>query len=108
MTNFKQYLDECGIKHELKITHTPEENGTAERMNRTLLNLTRSMLHHRKIDLVFWGEAIATACYIRKRVKSRALPPNTTHINFGMELNRTSLTCEHLGLHAGTLYPRIK
>eukprot|EP00171_Calliarthron_tuberculosum_P022901 IDg22901t1 len=53
-------------------------NGVTERMNRTLLNLARSMLHHKGIDRRFWAEAISTAVYIRNRVTSRALPPNTT------------------------------
>eukprot|EP00171_Calliarthron_tuberculosum_P007424 IDg7424t1 len=36
------------------------------------------MLHHKGIKLEFWGEAINTAAYIRNRVTSRGIPPNTT------------------------------
>jgi len=75
---FKAYLAQHGIKHELTVAYTPQQNGVAERMNRTLLDLTRAMLHHKKIDKIFWAEALTTAVYIRNRVTSRALSPNLT------------------------------
>ena len=47
-------------------------------MNRTLIDLVRSMLHHKGIDKQFWAEALSTAVYVRNRVTSRGLPPDTT------------------------------
>lgn len=44
--DFKKFLAENGINHELTVAYTPQQNGVAERMNRTLLDLTRAMLHH--------------------------------------------------------------
>ena len=47
--------------------HTPQQNGTAERkINRSLLNAARSMLHAAKLEIQskFWEEAIAKTCYI--------------------------------------------
>ena len=76
--NFKAFLAEHGIKHELTVTYTPQQNGVAERMNRTLLNLDRAMLHHNDVAKRFWPEAIATAVYVHNRVTSRALPPQKT------------------------------
>ncbi len=75
---FKEYLSQHGIEHQLTIAYTPQQNGVAERMNRTLLDLIRSMLHTAKIEKRFWAEALSTAVYIRNRVTSRALPDNTT------------------------------
>ena len=75
---FKEFLLENGIKHELTVVYTPQQNGVAERMNRTLLNLVRSMLYHNNIPKKFWAEALATAVYARNRVTSRALPQNVT------------------------------
>ena len=75
---FKSYLEENGIKHQLTIAYTPQQNGVAERMNRTLLDLVRSMLHHANMDKRFWAEALSTAVYIRNRVTSRSLPTDTT------------------------------
>lgn len=75
---FKNFLSEHGIKHQLTVPYTPQQNGIAERMNRTLLNLVRSMLHHKNIPTHFWAEAFSTAVYIRNRVLSRSVPQNST------------------------------
>ena len=75
---FKEFLQENGIKHELTVVYSPQQNGIAERLNRTLLNLVRSMLYHHNIPKKFWAEALATAVYVRNRVTSRALPRNIT------------------------------
>ena len=75
---FKKYLEDHGIHHQETTAYTPQQNGVAERMNRTLINLVRSMLHHKDIGKEFWAEALDTAVYVRNRVTSRGLPPNTT------------------------------
>ena len=51
--DFKQYLSENGIHHQLTVAYTPQHNGVAERMNRTLLDLVRSMLHHKSLPKHF-------------------------------------------------------
>ena len=86
---FKKYLADHGIHHQLTVAYTPQQNGVAERMNRTLMNLVRSMLHHKSIDKRFWAEALATAVYVRNRVTSRGLPLNLTphHIWMGCAPN---------------------
>ena len=43
---FKIYLKSKGLHHELTVPHCPEQNGVAERMNRTLMEMARSMLAH--------------------------------------------------------------
>ena len=43
-SKFEAYLKSEGVRHELTIPKTPEQNGVAERMNRTLVEATRSML----------------------------------------------------------------
>ena len=72
---FKKWLQESGIKHELTVAYSLESNGTAERLNRTLLDTARNLLHdarniphHEQL----WAEAVNTACYIRKRLHSTA------------------------------------
>ena len=85
--DFKQYLSENGIHHQLTVAHTPQKNGVAERMNKTLLDLVRSMLHHKLLPKHFWAEALVTALYVyvRNRVTSRSLPSNVTpyHVCLG-------------------------
>lgn len=45
-TEFQVYLKEKGIRHELTVPHSPQQNGVAERMNRTLVESARSMIVH--------------------------------------------------------------
>lgn len=59
-TPFKTYLSKNGIKHQLTVHHTPHQNGVAERMDRTLMNLVRSMVHHKNLDKQMWAEALST------------------------------------------------
>ena len=46
---------------------TPELNGLAERMNRTIMERVRSMLAHAKLPKTFWAEALSTATYVINR-----------------------------------------
>lgn len=50
---FKNFLADQGIRHQLTVAYTPQRNGTAKRLNRTLLNLMRSMLHHKSLPKHF-------------------------------------------------------
>jgi hypothetical protein len=74
----KDHLTEHGITRQLTVPYTPQQNGTAERLNRTLLNSTRSMLKHMNCEKIFWAEAVNSACYIKNRVTTTGLPNNTT------------------------------
>jgi transposase InsO family protein len=56
-------LEEEGIKHEFSSPYTPQQNGVVERKNRTLQDMTRTMLDEYKTPNRFWAEAINTACY---------------------------------------------
>ena len=72
-TEFINFCKSQGIHHRRSVPHTPQQNGTAERKNRSLLNAARSMLHAAKLESKFWEEAIATACYIQNRIYHHSL-----------------------------------
>ncbi|GKE17952.1 ribonuclease H-like domain-containing protein, partial [Tanacetum coccineum] len=57
-----------GIKREFSNARTPQQNGVAERRNRTLLKAARTMLADAKLRVTFWAEAVSTACYVQNRV----------------------------------------
>ncbi|CAH9074170.1 unnamed protein product [Cuscuta europaea] len=61
---FDAYCREYGIRHEKSVPRTPQHNGVAERMNRTIMERVRSMLNVAKLPKSFWGEAVNTACYL--------------------------------------------
>jgi len=76
-TEFDNFLRENGIQRRLTVTHTPEQNGVAERRNRTLLDTTRCLLIDSGLSQSFWGEAISTANYLRNRCPSSSLKGKT-------------------------------
>ncbi|GJU88727.1 ribonuclease H-like domain-containing protein [Tanacetum coccineum] len=73
-TEFKNIdmLEFCGnkgIKQEYSTARTPQQNGVAERMNRTLIEAARTMLADSLLPTTFWAKAVSTACYIFNRVR---------------------------------------
>ncbi|GJR65336.1 putative ribonuclease H-like domain-containing protein, partial [Tanacetum coccineum] len=62
------FYREKGIKREYSVARTPQQNGVAERKNRTLIEAARTMLADSKLPTTFWAEAVSTACYVQNRV----------------------------------------
>nr|GEY74789.1 ribonuclease H-like domain-containing protein [Tanacetum cinerariifolium] len=56
------------IKREFSNARTPQQNGVAERRNRSLIEVARTMLADAKLPITFWAEAVNTACYVQNRV----------------------------------------
>ncbi|GJU81480.1 putative ribonuclease H-like domain-containing protein [Tanacetum coccineum] len=63
-----QFCEMKGIKREFSVARTPQQNGVAERKNRTLIEVARNMLVDSKLPTTFWAEAVNTACYVQNRV----------------------------------------
>ena len=71
---FKGFCDEKGIARQLSISYTSQQNGVAERKNRTLLDMVRSMMAQANLPISFWGDALLTAAYILNRVPIKSVP----------------------------------
>jgi hypothetical protein len=52
----------------------PEQNRVAERRNRTLMDMVRSMLSYSNLPVGLWMEALKTAAHILNRVPSKSVP----------------------------------
>ncbi|GJV33891.1 putative ribonuclease H-like domain-containing protein [Tanacetum coccineum] len=63
-----QLCEMKGIKREFSVARTPQQNGVAERRNRTLIEVARTMLVDSKLPTTFWAEAVNIACYVLNRV----------------------------------------
>nr|GEV57069.1 hypothetical protein [Tanacetum cinerariifolium] len=100
---------EKGIKRDYSNARTPQQNGVAERKNRTLIEAARSMLADSKLPTMFWTEAVSTACYFLNRVSitnpNNKIPyellsrkvPNIRHLKpFGCQVTILN-TSDHLG-----------
>nr|GEU49756.1 putative ribonuclease H-like domain-containing protein [Tanacetum cinerariifolium] len=101
----KEFCDEKGISQNFSSPCTPEQNGVAERRNKTLIEAARTMLYSANLPKQFWGEGVNTACYIqnisiivKRRMilepghQSRKVPINETfHEQTGDELTENEL-----------------
>jgi transposase InsO family protein len=76
----QDYLKKKGIVQQLTAPYSPEQNGKAERLNRTLVERVRSMLHSSQVSKNLWAEAVVTANRIRN------CSPTTGHTKTPWEL----------------------
>ncbi|KAL5852379.1 hypothetical protein ACOSQ3_007497 [Xanthoceras sorbifolium] len=70
---FLAFCKHEGIDRQFTVTYTPQQNGVAERMNRTLAERIRAMLRTAGLPNSFWAEAAKTACYVVNRSPSTAI-----------------------------------
>jgi transposase InsO family protein len=66
-----------GISVELSAAHQHQQNGRAERVNRTLIEMGRTMMVESGLPESFWAEAIRTAVYLKNRLPSKSSPKGT-------------------------------
>ena len=71
--HFQDYLIEFGIKSQLTVPGTPQQNCVSERRNRTLLDMVRSMMSFSQLPDSFWGHALESAVYILNNVPSKSV-----------------------------------
>lgn len=64
---FERLLNRNGIIHQKTTPYTPEQNGSSERMNRTLVEKARCLLSDSNLDKKLWAEAVNTAAYLHNR-----------------------------------------
>jgi transposase InsO family protein len=78
-THVEDYLDQECIKHEFSAPYTPQQNGVAERKNRTLNESARTMLDEYKTFDRFWAEGISMTCYAINRLYLHQLLKKTPY-----------------------------
>nr|GEV34387.1 tetratricopeptide-like helical [Tanacetum cinerariifolium] len=74
---FKQLCVESGIVRHLTVFRTSQQNGLAERMNRTLMDKVRCLLIQSGLPKTFWAEATCTSTYLINRSPSTAIEKKT-------------------------------
>nr|GEU72256.1 ribonuclease H-like domain-containing protein [Tanacetum cinerariifolium] len=67
-SDLNRFCEIKGIKREFSVPRTPQQNGIADRKNRTLIEAARTMLADSLLPIPFWAEAVNTACYVQNRV----------------------------------------
>lgn len=72
-----EYFHKHGLHHQKTVAYSPEQNGIAERCNRTLVERARALLCQANLDSKLWAEAIYTAVYCKNRSPTIALNKKT-------------------------------
>jgi IS30 family transposase len=70
---FQNYLSAQGILHQTTCPDTPPQNGVAERKNRHILKIARSLMFTMNVPKFLWSEAVMTVVYLINRTPSRLL-----------------------------------
>lgn len=77
--DFKEHLLRNKIQHHTTAPYTPQQNGVAERDNRTLVEAARSMIIHSKLPKLLWAEAVNVAAYTLNRVTCKKTVNSTPY-----------------------------
>lgn len=64
---FFAFCTENGIKRQMINAYTPQQNGVAERRNRTVMNMVRSIMLAKNMPKTFWAEAVHWIFYVLNR-----------------------------------------
>ena len=75
-------MSQHGILHQSSCAHTLQQNGVAERKNRHLIEIARTLLLHYHVPFCFWGDVVLTACYLINRMPSSVLHDQTLTNHF--------------------------
>lgn len=74
---FTAFLKTLGIKRELTVQYTPQQNGVAERANRTIVEMARCLIIESGLPQSLWAEAVNTAVFLRNRCPTKSLDKMT-------------------------------
>ncbi|KAE8734503.1 hypothetical protein F3Y22_tig00000764pilonHSYRG00191 [Hibiscus syriacus] len=70
---FQEFCEANGIRRPMTVPRSLQQNGVAERKNRTILDMARSILKSKKLPKEFWAEAVACAVYLTNRSPTRSV-----------------------------------
>jgi transposase InsO family protein len=66
---FDEFCEDHGIRRHFSAARNPQQNGVAERKNRIVQEMARTMLNQAKLSDIFWRDAVYTTVYILNRAQ---------------------------------------
>eukprot|EP00170_Pyropia_yezoensis_P001781 contig_7619_g1785 len=103
---FEGWMRGKGIQHQLTTPYTPQQNGVAERYNRTLMERVVAMLADAGLQKVYWGEAVMAANYVLNRTPQAGAAVTPYEAFHGTKPNVSHLRVS--GCPAYVMVPREK
>jgi transposase InsO family protein len=64
---FGNFCIEAGIKRDFTVPYNPQQNGVAERKNKTIIEATKAMIHDQSLPMTLWAEACMTTVYVQNK-----------------------------------------
>ena len=77
--DFEEYCNEHGSDHNFSAPRIPQQNGVVERKNKTLQEMSRTMLNENNLPKYFWVEVVNTSCYVLNRILLRLILKKTPY-----------------------------
>ncbi|KAH9699236.1 Integrase catalytic domain-containing protein [Citrus sinensis] len=102
---FLQICQDEGIVRHFTVRDTPQQNGVAERMNRTILEKARCMLSNARLDKESWAEAVVYACHLINRLPSTTIEGRTP---MEMWIGKPATNYDFLHVFGSTAYYYVK
>ncbi|GAA0165559.1 hypothetical protein LIER_20935 [Lithospermum erythrorhizon] len=102
-TGFIEFCKEHGIKRQLTTAYTPHHNGVAERRNRTIMNIVRSMLSTKEMPRYLWTEAVVRTVYVLNKCPTLSVKDKTPQEAW----SGTKPTVEHLKVWGCVAYAHV-
>lgn len=101
--NTDLFCKNSGIRMEFTSPYSSQQNGVAECLNSTLMNMTRTMLIAADLEKQYWDEAVMTSKFIKNRLASMAIQWNIPYeLWYGFKPKM-----ENLKLFGAVAYARI-
>ncbi|KAM2893261.1 hypothetical protein FF1_008638 [Malus domestica] len=80
---FRKFCEEMGMERQLTVAYTPQQNGVAERKNRTIVEMAKCMMIEKGVRFEHWAEAVNTAVYILNKCPTKSLDKKTYFEAYG-------------------------
>ncbi|KAL7996846.1 putative integrase, catalytic core, ribonuclease H-like superfamily [Plasmopara halstedii] len=103
-----KFCQRRGIVQKFTPPYTPQLNGVAERMDRTLVECARCMLEHAKLPKSYWGEAVMTANFLRIRCPTRGISMTQSPYEVWTGRKPILANLKVFGCHAFVTVPKEK
>jgi hypothetical protein len=97
------FCKEAGIRRELIVPHNPQQNGVAERKNKTIEESIKAMMNDQNLSMFLWGEATMTVVYVQNRSPHRILKNMTPEEAFSGK----KPSVEHLRIFGCPVYIHV-
>ena len=105
---FAKFLQKNGIVAQYSTPGEPQQNGVAERRNRTLMNMVHSMLSNSTLPVSLWMEALKTAAHISNRVPSKLVPKTPYELWTGRKPSMNYIHFWGCAVEAILFYPSLE